>query len=272
MKSCNKIIFTTIFCLFLLSSISIGLTVFAAVEEATITAYESPAPIIDGKFNIGEWNLAYPASVKLYDFYNQSRELNIEIMALFSADLILYIGVIVPDVSASGDDNIAIAFKTNEAEPLIKGGGVDPFTFGNHHDIKSYFPQGSLSIDGYTSDVGMNCASDIPASGVNDLTAAHNETGTYVTFEFAFPMDSGDTYGYDVQLAVGNEIEIFSWFVDDDTGKIYSQCRETDADYDYNVLYISAYTTPVSVPIVVIITGLISISATFLINKRKRRH
>ncbi|MHA1244669.1 MAG: hypothetical protein ACTSP7_08885 [Candidatus Heimdallarchaeota archaeon] len=267
----SKILFSIICSIFLLSHITNGLPIFAEMEKDTINAFESPAPVIDGIIDVNEWNLGMPVSILLYDLINQSNTLEIEIIALYSSSLKLYLAIIVPDVVASGDDNIAIVFKTNESEPLIKGGGVIPFTFGNHHDIKSYFVTGNLSLDCYTLDVGLNWASDTPVSGINDLTAAHVETGTHVTYEFAFPMDSGDIQGYDTQLAVGNGIEIFSLFIDDDSGTIYSQCRETDADFDYNILVIRPYSSPTPIKFGTIIVGFFSITIAILVTTRKRK-
>ncbi|MHA1126055.1 MAG: hypothetical protein ACTSO7_10775 [Candidatus Heimdallarchaeota archaeon] len=259
------------FFLILFTSQNFCYLVIAANNQGNLYANESSAPVIDGIIDGIEWNLGSPMSVILYDLDNQTTTLEIEIIALYSSDLKLYLAIIVPDDSASGDDNINIMFKTNELEPLITGGGIETFKFGNHHDIKSYFASGNLALDCYTSSLGFYWADDTPAGGTNDLVAAHGETGSHVVYEMAFPFDTGDSYGYDPQLAIGDTIEIFTLFVDDDSGIIYSQCRNVYADYDYNILVISSYTSPISIGMWIIFIELFSVTTMLFMFKKERK-
>ncbi len=244
-------------------------------KDLIFTCYHPSPPVIDGHLGTAEWSPAITYNITLYNLVNQADTIIIKVMTLYTEENNLIFGVTIPDTDeGEADDQLAIILKTNTAEPLVRKYD-EGWGYGKDQDIKYLYSHNNHSVDGFTKDIAaLNWDEDISIATASEdsLGKVHPEI-TYDEYELEFPLNSGDTDGRDPALALNDDIEIFFFYKDDSAAATttYTQIREADGDFDYNVLRIACTaTTPVQIfPIIV---GIISMTfASILYSKKKKK-
>ena len=249
----------------------------AAVNVGIVHSIESVKPIIDGVIDPVEWQNAIPIDVILYYWSDQSIQRNLTLLSMFDDNSTLYLAAIIPE---SGDttESFSVIFRINVTEPLIYYKDFGAYTssdfdtkdfatssfktsgyttddslqindvpaeqqfYGNGHDVKIIDPIFNTTSDRYTTTTGIvNSPRDTDVGGSNDGIAKGSYNSTHTIIEMAFPFDSGDRVGCDIELDYGESIEFSLGMY---SGDGYLQGRSTDKDYDYCVLKIEKLLAP----------------------------
>lgn len=252
-------------------------TVIGPVEASKLYSCLSPAPTVDGSFysTAIEWDKGIPINVTLFNIDNQADKLIIQIMAVQDNDYRIFFGVTIPNTIIE-DERLYLVFRDVEGAPLHLPPHKLSGSYGNTHDVIAMYMHNNKSVDMFTNGSIQHTAfpneyiADTDAGGVENTLGKCYHDGSEVTVELRKPFDSGDTAGHDFNLVVNGSIDMFIWFYDGDLGKHYTMIREADNDYDFLKLLI--YCTDISpVPVVYILLGLISISVTTILYKKKRK-
>jgi hypothetical protein len=228
-------------------------------------------PIVDGKI-ASDWALGKPQDVTLYDLANQANTMKVQVMSLWGNDYLLYYGItFAEDIDLFDlEDFLFLVFKTHEVNPIV----VDPVTdgkFGKENDVKHMWFT-NFTTDGYTTGVDFNWVDDPTNSGVENIwNGAVGNNGTHTMFEIAFPMNSGDSNGFDLSASVNGTAEFFIWFRDQSTGRDYTMIKQADADWDYMQQKICCSKADCGpIPIISVISGFIGIAIGAVILKRRK--
>jgi hypothetical protein len=229
-------------------------------------------PVVDGKI-AADWALGKPRDVTLFDLANQANTMKVQVMSLWGNDYLLYYGITFAEDIDNFDleDFMFLVFKTHEVNPIVE----DPVTdgkFGKENDVKHMWFT-NTTTDGYTTGVDFNWEDDPTNSGVENIwLGAVGNNGTHTMYEIAFPMDSGDANGFDLDANINGTAEFFIWYRDQSTGRDYTMIKQADADWDYMQQKICCSKSDCGpIPILYVVLGFIGITASASIIKRRRK-
>ncbi len=255
---------------FLLAFLSTTMVVAPTVVGTLYSCPADPIPVIDGVLGVSEWKEGVPLTVKLYNLVAQADTKEIEIMSLYDNDNRIYFGITYQDDRINAEDYIFLIFQDVEGTDICYAPHSVDGGFNDGHDMKFMWLYNNLTMDAFTKGPGYNWADDVSNGGINHGVGKCHENGTHVTVEIRFPMNTGDTAGFDVSLAVNGSVNMFIGYHDEDTHVDYYQVREADNNYDLIRLQVSCTaTTPVS--IAYIILGLMITLTTSILIKKKRK-
>lgn len=265
----NNLILTTLGSALLLLVISSTL-VSAPAVVGTLYCCTTTDPTVDGVLGVSEWKDGVPLGVTLFDLTNQGNKLDIEIMSVLGRDNYLYFGVTIPDTVIDGEEYFYIVFDDAEGTPIVAEPNPEG-KFGAYHDMKVMWVHNNHSTDAFTTGVGFEWKDDVSNSGIENTLGKCFHNGTHLTIELRTPINSGDTAGYDFNVAINSSINIFLWYHNPSAAADidYTQIREADNNYDVIKLLIQC--TGVSpLPIEFVIMGILGVAVFTIIYKKRR--
>ncbi|NHJ48883.1 MAG: hypothetical protein FK733_13950 [Asgard group archaeon] len=221
--------------IFLLFLMNVSLVNGPTQKDVILSRKSMDEITVDGVLDPHEWINGTNYKVKLYDILDQTNTKEIWVKSVFYHDK-LFIGITLEDIDPT-NDFIAIIFRNNETSPMIiEISGLFWFFYG--HDYKGLYIDSNTAQDAYLNYEGIGYENDTKVGGTNDLIAMSHINSTFTTCEFEMPLDSGDTNGFDFKLDLGDSIDIIFYYREVESLAVYSQLREDDGDFDYNVLKI----------------------------------
>ncbi|MFW9924892.1 MAG: hypothetical protein ACFFDW_16560 [Candidatus Thorarchaeota archaeon] len=267
----NKLLLTAFSSALMLLVLSSSLVSAPAVIGTLYCCTTTAGITIDGVLKPTEWIDGKPLGVTLFDLSNQANKLDIEIMTVLDRDNQIYFGVTIPDSFIDGEEYFYIVFDDAEGTPIV----ADPSPegkFGAYHDLKVMWVHNNHTTDAYTTGVGFEWKDDISNSGVENTVGKCFHNGTHLTIEIKTNIHTGDTAGYDFNVAVNNSINIFLWYHNPSAAADldFTQIREADGDYDVIKLLISC-TDLSPLPIQSVILGILGVTIFTAIYKKKRQ-
>ncbi|NHK32142.1 MAG: hypothetical protein FK730_12365 [Asgard group archaeon] len=241
------------------------MVVNAKTQVGTIYSKESSDPTIDGVLNAAEWSEGISQDITLYDLRNQSKELELSVMSLYSIDEILYLGITIFD-DTTGLDELAIMIRVGASELISTVGTTyTDVVCNDEHDLKMMFLHNNGTDDMTLNAVGVGIP-DVNYGGNNDLEGkSHYYTDSYITTELAMPFNSSDVASAnDPIIHVNDKIELFFAYKNETTASVYSQVRINDNDYDVVILDIGGSPTPTANSLTIIATVVCLLSANVI--------
>jgi hypothetical protein len=250
----------------LLSLIFIGsiLSLLSTTKAQTSVAmldsmYTDEEMEIDGVLEEHEYDKNLVTNYTLYDYADQNNQKEITLYSVYDEENV-YIGMSVEDTI--GYKEFWIILRVNEAINNFYNHTTGHFTLGN--DIKAVSSSNS-SNDMFTQTF---YESDVNNGGINNTEGKSRVTETGYIFEIKFPLDSGDTYGYDVSLEKNDEIEFFLYYYSFDE---FTQAKTTDDSEDYGTLYLAPPSPNISsYPALLIIVSILGVSAILVLKHRRK--
>lgn len=250
------------------------LTTTLVVAPVTVgTLYSCPAdpiPVIDGTLGAIEWKEGVPLTVKLYNLNAQADTMEIEIMSLYDNDLRIYFGITYLDDSINPEDYLFLIFQDAEGTAICTPPHNASGGFNDNHDMKFMWLHNNHTVDHFTKGPGYNWADDVSNGGVDNGIGKCHENGTHITVEMRFPLNTVDSLGYDINLAINGSVNMFIGYHDEDKHIDWFQVRESDNDYDLIRLQVSC-TAASPVPVIYILLGLMVTSVVSFLYKKKRK-
>ncbi len=240
----------------------------AKINVGTIYACNSQSePIIDGKLESKAWSMGIEKEVLLYDLYNQTNQMIINIMSI-SFENTFYFGITFKD-NFHLDDVFGIVFRNSEEE-LIYGLDNKLYTFGGKFDFKSFFVFYNDSKDGYTMHTYLDGYFDEDFGGSDDTAGKCTYNDGFYFIEISMPYNSYDSIGADLVAEKREEIEIFILY-NNDSNTLFTQIREYDEDFDYCILQLScSFRLPLS-PNTLFLSLFIVVVFNWFRKKRKQK-
>ena len=254
---------------FLLLFIFLNIIPIQITQSATLvdTLYSIPntKPILDGVLTNAEWQDAKEIKITLYRTLNTSRTIDISLKSTYN----ITEGTISFGAQYNGTEFSALffIFKTNTTDALIKKNTF--WEFGKNHDTKWFSRWSNDSYDTFSDGFFLPIRYyDEDLGGTNDTEGKCHMTSEQYSIELTTPLNSGDTLGYDFNLAENSEIEFTLVFWD---GRLtYSPARFEDNDFDYYILYVGKE-RPLGISTFFIIGSFITSIAVITVLSRKKR-
>lgn len=173
-----------------------------------INCYPSEAPKIDGNVNEEEWSGGRKEEIKLMDPWlvlPGGAYVEIDVLALYSSDSFLYLGVIVHKWAGENCE-LQIYFHTNTDEDFL--GGFNP-TEGNDAQVIDGYANCSFDCKNIDPNSANNLMNDTILGGTNDTIGRCHFGDNIIMFELMIPFDSGDYMGGDMSIGIGDTINAY---------------------------------------------------------------
>lgn len=214
---------------------------------------------IDGVLEEHEYDKNLNTNYTLYDFGDQNNQKEITMYSVYN-DEFVYIGMLVDDTP--GYKEFWFILRVNEAITYFYNHTTGFFTLGN--DIKAVSSD-NTSVDMFTQ---TYFNSDTSNGGVNNSEGKCWTTGNEYEFEMKFPLDSGDTNGFDVSLEKNDQVEFLLYYVSHDE---FSQVKTTDDTEEYGTLFIAPPSPNIpSYSTVLVIVSVFGVSALLVIKHQRK--
>ncbi|MHA1126780.1 MAG: hypothetical protein ACTSQX_14235 [Candidatus Heimdallarchaeota archaeon] len=202
----------------------------------TLYSYPENDPWYDGMLESGIWDPTRAIDITVYNLQDQADTMTITLLSIYSpVNRSLSFGITITD-STYDEDILVLAFKTNPSEDITIFD--DGWGHGIGQDLKVIFCDSNQTLDYLTLDPIFHGEEDTNHGGTDDIYGTGTWDGTKYVYELHTFLNSTDTNGKDYQLTESSQIEFFVVYIEDDSGKFFSQVREDDHDYDYCILNI----------------------------------
>lgn len=170
-----------------------------------INSYPSEKPKIDGSVNKEEWSSGRKETIKLLDAWVTmpgAGELEIDVLALYSNDSFLYLGIIIYKWVTQKCE-LQIYFHTNTEEEFISG--FNPAE-GNDAQVLNGHTNSSFDCVNIDDSSSSNLMNDTILGGTQDSFGKCHFGDNIIMFELMIPFDSGDYMGADMSIGIGDTI------------------------------------------------------------------
>ena len=272
MKFVNKIAIITFFVV--LIGFTPVLNANAKILTGTIYSQLSDEPIIDGYLNDPEWDNAISQSFTMYAHLNQNDTMLIEVKSIYSDYNHITFGFTVHDTNFLGSEVFVIFFNLNDSTDLVQFSGSSPY-LENGNDAKGIFLGSNATFDCFTQLDAFNAYWDSNVGGDNSncIGKCHVESGSIVTIEIDMLLKTTDIpQACDIEIDIGDEIEVFFWYIDN--AGYYSGAKTDDTDYDVGILNVggSPPTSGLSVTPTALLPSILAVNfmAIFIAKKKKK--
>lgn len=246
----------------------------AKTLAGTIYSQLGDEPIIDGFLNETAWDTCIPQEFTLYSHTNISDTLQIEVVSILSEYNHIYFGISIYDDNFVGSELFVIFFKVNEstADLVQFYNPLTPF-LQNGNDAKGMYLGSNSTFDCFTQYSNFDAYFDQNVGGDTNAEAkSHIESSELVTMEMDMLRSTSDVNGtFDADIDIGDEIEIFFWYLDN-TG-YYSGYLFNTTDYEYGILSVGGSPSGgVGFTTTALILGVFSVNLiVVLIAKKKKK-
>ncbi|MHA1502414.1 MAG: hypothetical protein ACTSSB_11240 [Candidatus Heimdallarchaeota archaeon] len=255
----------------------IGISPFINVNAKTLagTLYSRPSeePIIDGYLNDAAWSNGISQGFTLYNHANVTDIIQIEVMSIYSEFNHITFGISIYDDNFIGNELLVIFFSNNASIDLVQF--HDPLTpyLEDGNDAKGMYIGTNSTFDCYTDYEVFDAYFDFNVGG--DEAKSHIESSELVTMELDMLFQSADVpLAYDVEIDVGDEIEIFFWYLDN--AGYYSGYLYNTTDYEYGILNVGGLpptsSSSINLTTTALILSVVSVNLlVILIAKKKKK-